>query len=236
MNDSATAPHLEDIASVGTRVSWGAILAGTALALGVYFLLATLGAAVGLSTSDKMNPATLQNGAIVWAFLTTIVALFIGGLVTSVFTAGENKMEAVMSGVITWAVLFAFLLILGAAGVRAGFHSMQVMANNSQTAATQSWETAAREAGVPAEQIEDWRRKQPGSGDKAAQEARNQEALHAVTRISWYTFAGTWLSMLAAAVGALIGAGPTFRVVAVHGPLVRTGSHNQAPVSPAYSR
>jgi hypothetical protein len=233
MSDSAAAPRLEDLASVGTRISWGAILAGTLLALGVYFLLGTLGSAAGLSTSDRMNPTTLQSGTVLWAFLTTIVALFIGGLVTSLFTAGENKTEAVMSGIVMWALLFALLLVLGGAGIRAGFNAMQGMASSAQTASTLSWETGAREAGVPVEKIEDWRR-QAGSGDKTVQDPRNQqEVLNAATRISWYAFAGTWLSMLAAAAGALVGAGPTFRIVAVQRPFGRTGS---APTSQGYSR
>ena len=236
MNDSVTEPRLEDFASVGTRISWGAILAGAFLALGVYFLLATLGGATGLSTSDRMNPTTLQTGVVVWAFLITIVALFLGGLVTSLYTAGENKIEAVMSGVIMWAVLGAMLLVLGAVGIRAGFHAMQGMATSAQAASTQNWEIGARDAGVSAEQIEIWRRQQ-GTTATNAQEPRNQqEASNAATRIGWYAFAGAWLSMLAAAAGALVGAGPTFRIVAVHRPIARNGPLPHTPVSPAYSR
>ena len=100
--------------------------------MGIYFLLATLGSAVGLSTSDRMNPTTLQTGVVAWAFVTTIVALFIRGLVTSLFTTGENKAEAVVSGIITWALLFTLLLVVGGAGIRAGFNAMQGMANSAQ--------------------------------------------------------------------------------------------------------
>jgi hypothetical protein len=114
---------------------------------------------------------------------------------------------------------------------------MQGMTNTAQTASTQNWEIGAREAGVSAEQIEDWRRKVGGSGDRTVQDPRNQQAaLNAATRISWYAFAGTWLSMLAAAAGALVGAGPTFRLVAVGRPFARSGTLAQAPASPAYSR
>lgn len=236
MNESVTSPRIEDLASVGTRVSWGAVLAGSVLALGLYLLFATLGGAVGLSINDRVNPNNLQTGAVAWAFLTTVVALFFGGLVTSLFTAGENKTEAVISGILTWAVVLALLLVLGAAGTRAGFQAMQAMGNSAPAASTQNWEIGAREAGVPAAQIEEWR-KQQGSADKSRPDARNQEeVLNAATRLSWYAFAGTWLSMLAAAVGALVGAGPTFRIVAVQTPFRRTGSQPQVPSSPAYSR
>ena len=237
MTDAVTGLRVEDSTSVGTRISWGAILAGTFLALGLYFLFATLGGAVGLSTTDRTNPTTLHNGAVAWAFLTTIVALFVGGLATSLFTAGENKTEAMMSGIIMWALLVVMLLVLGSLGIRAGFNALQATGNNPQTASTQSWETAARDAGVPAEQIEDWRRKQRANADTTGPDSRNQHAaLDAATRISWYAFAGTWLSMLAAAAGAFVGAGPTFRIVAAPEPLVRNGTLPHSPASPAYSR
>jgi hypothetical protein len=198
-----TAPRVEDLASVGTRVSWGAILAGTFLAIGVYFLLATLGGAVGLAVSDRTSPEALSTGAVAWAFVTTVAALFVGGLVTSLYTVGENKTEAVMSGIIMWATLFTLLLVLSGAGVRSGFSAMAALDNPAR-----GWEAAAREAGVPADQIETWRR--------AAHDPQRQQAtVDAAKRLGWYAFAGTWLSMLAAAGGALAGAGPTFRVVAV---------------------
>lgn len=223
MNESA--PRVEDLASVGTRISWGAILAGTFLAAGVYFLLATLGGAVGLSISDRMNPTALHPGVIGWAFVTTAAALFVGGLVTSLYTVGENKTEAVMSGIIMWALLFTLLLVLSGVGIRSGFNAMVAIGNS-----TPGWEAAAREAGVPADQIETWRR----TAAAAVQNPQNQQAvLDAAKRIGWYAFAGTWLSMLAAAAGALVGAGPTFRIVAVRESLNRTGS---LPQSPAYSR
>ena len=37
-------------------------------------------------------------------------------------------------------------------------------------------------------------------------------------RISWYAFAGAWASMIAGALGGLIGAGPTFRIVTASPP------------------
>jgi hypothetical protein len=200
--------RVEDLKSVGTRVSWGAICAGGMIALGMYFLLTTLAGAVGWSVTEHVQPANLQTAAIVWAFVTTIVALFVGGLVTSLLTAGEDKIEAVLYGVVMWALLVTAFLVLGAVGVRSGFHSMTVMANNSQRGSVVQWEAGAREAGVPATQIDEWRRK---ANDPETQKL----AADASARLTWYAFAGTWLSMIAAAAGAWVGAGPTFRVVII---------------------
>jgi len=191
MTTTNNAPGVEDLASVGTRISWGAILAGTMVALGMYFLLSTLAAAVGLSINDRVDPAKLEMGAVVWAFLTTIAALFVGGLVTSQFTAGENKTEAMLYGAIMWATMIVILLHLGSVGVRTGFSAMAASASTVQSSVAEDTGNAERDA-----------------------ETR-RAALAAATRLGWYAFAGTWLSMFAAVGGALVGAGPTFRVVNV---------------------
>lgn len=202
---------LEDLKSVGTRINWGAILAGVAISLGISFLLGILGAAVGLSISDRMNPSTLTNAAIIWAIATTCVALFVGGVVTSVITVGENKVEAMMYGVIMWAVLLALFVGLGAAGVSTGFNTMADLSNRARTGTAPTWETTAAEAGVPAEQIEKWRTMRGTEpGGKSAPAAT--VSADTVTRLTWYSFFGVWLSMMTAAMGALVGSGPTFRL------------------------
>jgi hypothetical protein len=191
MTNSNASPRVEDFASVGTRISWGAILAGAMVALGMYFLLSTLAAAVGMSVSDRGDPTKLEIGAVVWTFLTTVAALFVGGLVASLFTAGENKTEAMLYGAIMWAVLVVILLHLGTAGVRTGFNAMSASAHSVQMS--------------PA----------PNTGN-AEQDAENRRlALAAASRVTWYVFFGTWISMFAAVAGALVGAGPTFRIVSV---------------------
>jgi hypothetical protein len=214
MSSNSTFPRMEDMSSVGTRISWGAICAGCMIALGMYFLLATLAGAVGWSINDRVTPSTLEMSAIAWAFASMVVSLFVGGLVTSLFTAGEDKIEAVLYGAIMWALLFVLLLVLSVIGVHSGFNSMAVMAHSSQANSSLAWEKGARDAGVPASSIEEWRQK---SGTKTAiDDPETQKTIRAAaSRVTWYAFAGTWISMIAAAAGALVGAGPTFRVVAV---------------------
>jgi hypothetical protein len=206
-------PRAEDVVSVGTRVSWSAIFAGAILALAIYFLLAILGGAVGVSISDRVDATKLRTGALIWAIVTTCAALFVGGIVTSQFTVGENKMEAILYGILMWALLMAFLLALSAAGVRAGFNAMVGMANVAQTATSESWEMSAKRAGVPVDEIERWRQKLTGEKGAKAQEQAQQELSEAATKITWWAFAGTWISMFAAAAGAWVGAGPTFRLL-----------------------
>jgi hypothetical protein len=214
MANPAATPQTEDLFSVGSRISWGAILGGGLVSLALYFMFTTLGAAVGLSISDRVTPTSLQTGTVIWTILTLCVALFVGGLMASLFTVGENKVESVFYGVIMWAFLLTLFLAMGAAGVRSGVSGMVGLAQVAQGSGPE-WEARAREAGVPQDTIDDWRRKAQDTVAKAQDPNTQQEMKEAAKRIAWYAFGGTWLSMIAAAAGSWIGAGPTFRVVTV---------------------
>ncbi len=219
MAETATHPRVEDFASVGTRINWGAIFAGSILSLALYVLLSILGTAVGLTISERLNPSNLKWTAIGWAIFVTCVSLFVGGIVTSALTVGENKTESVIYGIVMWGLTLALVLGFGAVGVQTSFHTlirMREMAEPGTPGATEGWIAAARSAGVPAEQVDEWRRKLSANRDGAAPPAE-QPALdrEAATRLAWYAFGGTWGSMIAAALGGLVGAGPTFRLVVV---------------------
>jgi hypothetical protein len=174
-------PEVRDLMSVGSRVSWGAIAGGALLAIGIGVLCATLGAAVGLAVEDRVSGDNMRTGVMAWAYISTFIALFVGGMVTSLLTVGENKTEAVVHGVLMWALLLTGLLVLGTAGTRVGLNI----------------------TGIPTEHI-------TVLSENPEVRKSNEETAR---RVAWYSFAGTWLSMLAAAAGAFAGAGPTFRVV-----------------------
>jgi hypothetical protein len=81
---------------------------------------------------------------------------------------------------------------------------------------TQDWAAAARRAGVPQERIDEFRRsvaEAPATARRTVENPENQEAAVQATRnATWWAFAGTLLSMIAAALGAVAGAGPAFRL------------------------
>ena len=116
--------HPQDVAPVHSRISWGAIVAGSVLALALYFLLTLLGGAIGLTINDRTTAQGLGNAAAVWAIAVTALCLFVGGVVASQLTVGESKMESALYGLLVWAVVFAMLLWLMATGVRLGFNAM----------------------------------------------------------------------------------------------------------------
>lgn len=223
------APQAEDVMSVGTRVSWAAIFAGGILALAIHFLLSLLGTAVGVSVSDRVDPDKIRTGALIWVVVTTCAALFAGGMITSLFTVGENKVEAVIYGVLMWALLMAMLIGLGAMGLRAGFSAMVNIVHVAQNTSGMDLEAALVKAGIPKAKINEFRDSLTAGAKEGAKdaeaprtneapqtaEAATEAAIEATKKITWYTFGGAWISMLAAAAGAWVGAGPTFRVVRV---------------------
>lgn len=209
--------RMEDIVEVGSRVSWGAILAGAVMALAVGFILSLLGGAVGLSFAAEADQETMGWGAAIWAIATTLLALFIGGWITSQCVVGETKTESVVHGIIMWGVVLAMLLYLTATGIGAGFSSMlqvaNVSANATQAATPEQMESMFRSMGFSQEDIERARENAAATAsDPEAQERMHETA----TAATWWTFAGAILSMIAAMIGAVVGAGPTFRLLPLH--------------------
>lgn len=212
---------VEDVMEVGSRVGWGAILAGAVMALATSLVLSVLGAAVGLSVSDEFTGESLGMGAGIWAIVTTIVALFIGGWVTSQCVVGETKTESVVHGIIMWGVTFALLMWFAASGISSGFGAMmqvaEVGATASQSASDETWQRMARTAGVSQEQIDEWTAQaEATANDPEAQRQAAEQTQETATQAAWWTLGGLVLSIAAAIGGALLGAGPSFRLLPIH--------------------
>lgn len=215
--------HTEDVLPVNSRVSWSAIFAGTFVALAVYLLLSVLGVALGLSVSGQVGDRELGIGATVWAIATTLIALFAGGCTASQVTVGENKLEAVIYGVIVWGTVFALLLWMMASGVRVGFNALIGLASTpvaqqfAQQASTLS-DADLRNAGFTDEQINSMRgqfEQLRNRSQNMSEEMRRLAQDPRATQAAWWTFGGLLLSMLAAVGGSLAGSGPTLRLASV---------------------
>lgn len=157
----------------------------------------------------------------------------------SQLTAGGNRREAALYGLLVWVAVFAMLVWLMASGVGAGFNSKVGVAtagaNVADAAAKNTTQADAEEAvrrmGFTPRQIEEAKarvKNAPSDAKAAAEDPANKqkaeeaarEAGEAATRVTWWSFFGTLVSMLAAAAGGYVGAGPTFRLFAV--PVART--------------
>jgi len=210
MATTVNVARTEDLLPVHSRVSWGAIFAGAMVALALYLLFSVLGTAIGLTVARNVDADELGTGAAIYAILVNLIALFVGGWVTSQCAVGENKLEAVVYGVILWGVVFAILLWLMVSGVRMGFNAVMSEASSpSQISAAQATPEGLRSSiSTPA----------PGQGAPPGAGAAPPPDFHAVASdprtvaAAWWTFGGILLSMLAAVGGALAGSGPNLIV------------------------
>ncbi len=104
------------------RISWGAVFAGALLALVTELGLGLLGAGSGLSTIDPLqeqNPMSgIGTGAIIWYGLSTLVALYAGGLVAGRLAGAARRADGLLHGLLSWALvtLFTFYLLTTAVG------------------------------------------------------------------------------------------------------------------------
>jgi hypothetical protein len=206
--------RIEDVAAVQSRVSWGAIVGGSLIALTVYLLLGLLLGGIGLSLTES----GVRSGAVTWyaaiaGILSMIVAMFCGGCVTSQLTAGETRSETLIHGTLTWALVTAITIWMVMMGARAGYNALlgtAVFANNESGL---TWEQMARNSGVPQERIDQW--KQGMANNNAAPQTSPQEVRQGALMATWATFIGTLLGIGAAILGALYGMGPTLRLFPV---------------------
>jgi len=205
----------QDIVGVKSRISWSPIFAGAATALAVYLLWSTLGVAIGLSMTNSMGDRELGIGAAIWAVAALLLSLFVGGLVASQFTVGENKNEAILYGVMVWSVVFTGLLFLMGSGVRLGFNAMMSVASSPATGVIAERVTVEdmQQLGMTEEQIQRFQNRAenlPAELRARAMDPRTRSA-------AWWTFGGLLVSMLSSVLGAWAGAGPYLRLLFLGG-------------------
>jgi len=91
------------------HVSWGAVIAGMVIAVVVHLVLGLVGAGVGLGAFDPLGysspDATAYGiGAGVWWAVSSVIALFLGGWVAGHLCGSLEKTDAVLHGLLTWAL------------------------------------------------------------------------------------------------------------------------------------
>jgi hypothetical protein len=104
------------------RVSWGAIFAGSLVAIVVDIMLSLLGLGIGLgiiSPATEDNPLGLIGiGAGIWMALSALIALFAGAWVAGRLAGIPRRSIGAIHGIVVWGVatLFAFFVMTTAVG------------------------------------------------------------------------------------------------------------------------
>lgn len=125
---------------------WGAVLAGTAVAVGLWMVLQMFGMGVGLSAVDVDDAGSLRGvgiGTTVWSLIAPVLALFAGGLVAGRLSQSYDKKHRGTHGLVVWAltaILGTYTLVnvvdrLASTAVRAGGAAMNVAGSAVSSAA-----------------------------------------------------------------------------------------------------
>ena len=103
----------------GMRVSWGGVFGGVLVALGFLLLMTALGVAVGISAAQpgETDVGTLGTGAGIWGGLSLLVALFLGGWVSTRIGAIFDGTTGFFGGVLVWVVSVLLMLYFAASGI-----------------------------------------------------------------------------------------------------------------------
>lgn len=159
MHEETTISHLPEAPipspSKLRRVSWGAILAGVAVAMSLQLLLNLVGIGIGASTIDPRQGDTpgqgLAIGAGIWFAVSALISLFAGGWAAGRLAGVPNGKDGMLHGFTMWSVttmLTIYLLstavgsliggtasLIGGAGSLAGsgiMHSTPMLADLSK--------------------------------------------------------------------------------------------------------
>ena len=213
-------PQAHDLWSVGSRVSWPAVMAGVVITMASGALLTSLAGAIGLSTvnSETSGKTIAIAAGIVWLFI-VVISLLMGGYVATRLTTREDHCEAAIIGVLVWGTT-AMLIALGV-GASTGLALDTAQTAKVMTADKPFWATPSatdndqfvRDLKLTPEQNTSYQQMR----DKARDAAQTTRAPSA-QETAWWTFAGLLLSIMAAVGGALWGAGPEFlyRFIGAH--------------------
>lgn len=103
----------------GMRVSWGGIWGGVLVALGLLLLLAALGLAIGVSALDpgQSEVETFGTGAGIWAAFSLLLALFVGGMVSTTTGVIFDRTTGFFEGALVWVVCVLLMGYLATSGI-----------------------------------------------------------------------------------------------------------------------
>jgi uncharacterized membrane protein YtjA (UPF0391 family) len=109
------------ITPVGPRVRWSGVMSGFVVAIGTLMLLGALGLAVGITALGDPRAASgetaagLGIGAGIWAVITLLVSIFLGGMVSTTAAAAAGIAKFLF---FLFVVIFLIMLVLGLMGRR----------------------------------------------------------------------------------------------------------------------
>lgn len=132
------APVIVEPSSAG-RLSWGGLIGGLLVAVGIWLLLTVLGLAVNLSAVDPNDPAQSLRGigmsTGIWSVVMWILALFVGGAVAGYSAGVLERPRGALHGFVLWSLATILSIFLVAGLVRTVVRGTLAAAQTAVTAA-----------------------------------------------------------------------------------------------------
>jgi len=100
----------EPLAMVRSRVSWGSVIGGSLLTLGLLTLSSSLAYACGVPAFT--GEGTYGFGAGVWSVLSALIAFGCGGWLAACLASTVDARYRILHGVLTWALAIPLIVIL----------------------------------------------------------------------------------------------------------------------------
>ena len=139
MTPAATPIHTDN-ERVIRRVSWGAIFAGTVIAMALMVFFATLGIAIGAAAIDpasEANPLSgMGVGSGIYLVVTQLLSLAVGGFAAAKLAGVPRAVSSVLHGLSVWALSTILALWLAISGAGAIFGAASSLVGNTARAAT----------------------------------------------------------------------------------------------------
>lgn len=197
-------------ATVLRRVSWGAIFAGTIVALAIQLALNVLGLGIGLGIVSPTEGVSegIGVGAGIWFLLSTLIALFFGGWVAGRMAGFPRKLTGTLHGLVVWALatLFSFYLMNTAIGTVLGGISGAI--GRGLTALSQTTQISPEKAREMAKEALEGEQAAPGPQTGVDRERALQiteRIADALSRAAIWAFVAMVLGAIAAALGGRTG-------------------------------
>jgi hypothetical protein len=123
------------------RVAWGGVWSGLLIGIGVLMLLGTLGLAIGISaaglgTGEGAGARSLGIGAGVWAGISLLIALFLGGMVAARMGLVFDRATSALQGALVWVLAMLGIVYLATSGISLGVSTLLGVAGGVARTAT----------------------------------------------------------------------------------------------------
>lgn len=126
------------IESSRQKVSWGAIFAGSFVAIAVTILLGFLGAGFGLWAVEPGGESDSIGGmattTMIYLIIAQLAALFVGGYIASRMSAAWDKQNAILHGAVVWALATITAILMAASAVGSIFYTSVTVVQNAASA------------------------------------------------------------------------------------------------------